>query len=82
MKVPDHPTLIRRMLGARVKKLAARGPVLTASLVRIAKHCGRQGCRCQRGEARRQLSDVQAGGEDPHRLRPVGPRGGGAPMDR
>jgi len=50
MKVPDHPTLIRRMLGARVKKLAARGPVLTASLVRIAKHCGRQGCRCQRGQ--------------------------------
>ena len=49
MKVPDHPTLIRRMLGARVKKLAARGPVLVASLVRIAKHCGRQGCRCQRG---------------------------------
>ena len=37
MKVPDHPTLVRRMLGARVKKLAARGPVLVASLVRIAE---------------------------------------------
>ena len=49
MKVPDHPTLVRRMLGARVKRLAARGPVLQASLVQIAKHCGRQGCRCQRG---------------------------------
>lgn len=49
MKVPDHPTLVRRMLKARVKKLAARGPVLQASLVRIAKHCGRKGCRCQRG---------------------------------
>ena len=37
MKVPDHPTLVRRMLGARVKKLAARRPVLVASLVRIAE---------------------------------------------
>jgi hypothetical protein len=50
MKVPVHPTLIRQMLRARVKKLAAQRPVLTASLVRIAKHCGRKGCRCQRGE--------------------------------
>jgi len=49
MKVPNHPTLVRRMLAARVKKLAARGPVLQASLVQIAKHCGREGCRCQRG---------------------------------
>lgn len=50
MKVPTHPTLIRHMLDARVKKLTAHRPVLSASLVRIAKHCGRQGCRCQRGE--------------------------------
>lgn len=49
MKVPDHPTLIRRMLEARLKRLAAQRPVLQASLVRIAKHCGRKGCRCQRG---------------------------------
>ena len=50
MKVPQHPTLVRRMLAARVKRLVARGPVLQASLVQIAKHCGRKGCRCQRGE--------------------------------
>jgi hypothetical protein len=50
MKVPDHPTLIRRMRDARVKKLVAERPVLAGSLVRIAKHCGRPGCRCQTGE--------------------------------
>ncbi len=49
MRVPEHPTLLRRMLQARVKGLTARGPVLAASLVRIAKHCGRRGCRCQKG---------------------------------
>jgi len=32
MKVPQHPTLIRRMLAARVGRLAAQRPVLTASL--------------------------------------------------
>lgn len=50
MRVPDNPTLIRRMRDARVKKLAAERPVLTGSLVRIAKHCGRPGCHCQTGE--------------------------------
>jgi hypothetical protein len=50
MRVPPHPTLVRRMLAARVKGLVARGPVLAASLVRIAKHCGRPGCRCQKGQ--------------------------------
>jgi len=50
MKVPQHPTLIRRMRDARVKKLAAQRPVLGGSVVRIAKHCGRPGCHCQRGE--------------------------------
>jgi hypothetical protein len=51
MKIPEHPTLIRKMIDARVKKLQARGPVLAASLVQIAKHCGRPTCRCMtRGE--------------------------------
>ena len=49
MKIPRHPTLLRRHLDSRVRKLAARGPVLSASLVEIAKHCGRSGCRCQSG---------------------------------
>lgn len=47
MKPPQEPSLIRRMIAARVKQMAAKGPVLTASLVRIAKHCGRAGCHCQ-----------------------------------
>ncbi len=50
MRTPKELSLVRRMLRARVKRMAARGPVLTASLVRIAKQCGRAGCRCQRGE--------------------------------
>jgi len=50
MRVPQHPTLLRRMLQGRVRSLTARGPVLTASLVRIAKHCGHKGCHCQKGQ--------------------------------
>ena len=50
MKIPRHPALIRRRRDARVKQLARAGPLLAGSLVRIAKHCGRAGCRCQRGE--------------------------------
>jgi hypothetical protein len=50
MKVPEHPTLIRRMRDARIRKLARIGSVLAGSLVQIAKHCGRAGCRCQKGE--------------------------------
>ena len=47
MKAPPELSLLRRMIAARVKQLAARGPVLSASLVQIAKHCGRAGCHCQ-----------------------------------
>jgi hypothetical protein len=36
MKIPQHPTLLRRMRDARVRQLAARRPPLAASL-------GRQG---------------------------------------
>jgi len=50
MKNPKHPKLIRRMRDARLKKLGEVQPLLAASLVQIAKHCGRRGCRCQRGE--------------------------------
>ncbi len=50
MKVPTHPTLIRRMLDARLTKMTPTRSVLAASLVQIAKHCGRAGCKCQRGE--------------------------------
>lgn len=47
MRIPRHPTLIRRFRDARVKQLASAKPLLSGSLVRIAKHCGRKGCRCQ-----------------------------------
>ena len=46
MNIPQHPALLRKMIDSRVKKLQAGGPVLAASLVGIAKHCGRPGCRC------------------------------------
>lgn len=49
MRIAAHPTLLRRQIDARVRKLAAQRPVLGASLVAIARHCGRPGCRCQRG---------------------------------
>jgi len=49
MKIPRHPTLVRRHLESRVRRFVARGPLLAASLVEIAKHCGRAGCHCQSG---------------------------------
>ncbi len=49
MKVPTHPTLIRRMRDARIRQLVARGPILSATLTKTAKPCGRPGCRCQKG---------------------------------
>jgi hypothetical protein len=49
MKIPEHATLIRRMRDARVRQLASIGPVMAGSLVQIAKHCGRPGCRCRSG---------------------------------
>ena len=53
METPQHPTLIRRMSDSRVRRLQAHGPVLAASLVTIAKHCGRAGCHCQSGAKHR-----------------------------
>ncbi len=40
MRIPKHPTLIRSLCQARVKKLNATCPVLAASLVIIRKQCG------------------------------------------
>jgi hypothetical protein len=50
MKLPKHPTLIRRSLEARRKALQAQGPVLAASLVIIKRRCGNPRCRCTRGQ--------------------------------
>lgn len=49
MRIPDHPTLIRRLLDARLKKLVPPSPVLAASLVLARTRCTRPSCRCHRG---------------------------------
>lgn len=49
MRIPDHPTLIRRMLDARLKKLHASGPILAASLSCFTYRCARPRCRCRDG---------------------------------
>ena len=49
MRVPDHPTLIRRLLDGRLKQLAPRAPVLAASLNAYTHRCGKPSCRCHHG---------------------------------
>ncbi len=49
VKIPKHPTLIRRHLLARLKELHPKSPVLAASLVLVKRRCGRPGCHCQKG---------------------------------
>jgi hypothetical protein len=49
VRVPDHPTLIRRMLDSRLKKLGTASPVLAASLHAYTHRCGRATCRCHHG---------------------------------
>ena len=49
MNVPDHPTLIRRMLDGRLKKLVTISPILAATLGSYTHRCGRPVCRCHRG---------------------------------
>src|SRR5437764_8243544 len=46
MRVPQHPTQVRRMLQSRLKRLAPTGPLLAASLARVHKRCGQPSCRC------------------------------------
>jgi uncharacterized protein DUF6788 len=49
MRVPDHPTQIRRMLDSRLRRLATRSPVLAASLSAYTHRCGHPACRCHQG---------------------------------
>jgi len=49
VRIPDHPTLIRRMLQSRLKKLTPTSPVLAASLASYTHRCGRPACRCHHG---------------------------------
>jgi hypothetical protein len=53
MRVPRHPTNIRRMLDSRVKQMTARKPLLAASLVAFGRRCGKPGCHCAEGEKHR-----------------------------
>jgi hypothetical protein len=50
MRIPRHPTVIRRMLESRVKRVGARKPLLAASLVSFERRCGKPGCHCASGE--------------------------------
>jgi len=49
MRVPSHPTQIRRMLHRRLQQLVPAGPVLAASLTRLNKRCGQPSCSCHHG---------------------------------
>ena len=49
MRVPSHPTQIRRMLHSRLQRLVPTGPVLAASLTRLNKRCGQPSCSCHKG---------------------------------
>jgi hypothetical protein len=49
MRVPSHPTQIRRMLNSRLKQLTPVGPVLAATLSLVDKRCGKPSCACHHG---------------------------------
>jgi hypothetical protein len=49
MRIPQHPTLILRMLQHRLKKLATSSPILAASFSTYTHRCGRSACRCHHG---------------------------------
>jgi hypothetical protein len=49
MRVPSHPTLIDRMLQARLKRLTPSQPVLLGCLHAVERRCGKPSCRCQQG---------------------------------
>jgi hypothetical protein len=50
MRIPDHPTEIRRMLDARRARVTPERPVLAATLTQVRKRCGQPTCRCHHGE--------------------------------
>ena len=50
MRIPDHPTAIRRMLDARRALLAPGLPVLAATLTQVRKRCGQPACHCYHGQ--------------------------------
>jgi hypothetical protein len=49
MRIPEHPTLIFRMLQHRLKKLATSSPILAAPFGTYTHRCGHPSCRCHHG---------------------------------
>lgn len=49
MRIPKHPTLIRKMLQSRLKKVGSSIPILAATLSTYTHRCGRAVCRCHHG---------------------------------
>jgi hypothetical protein len=49
MRIPEHPTLIRRLLDSRLQQLVPKQPVLAASLLCCERRCGKPSCRCMNG---------------------------------
>lgn len=49
MRIPEHPTLIRRMLACRLKKVAPKRPLLAASFVAFQSRCASATCPCHHG---------------------------------
>ena len=49
MRIPEHPTLVRRMRDSRLRKLTEVGPLVAATLVQAEVRCGKEGCRCRKG---------------------------------
>ena len=58
MRVPDHPTLIRRLLQARLKRLAGTSPLLAGSLGLVTRPCGTPSCRCHHGGPKHAASQL------------------------
>jgi len=50
MRLPQHPTLIRRVQAGRLKQLRTVRPFVAATLVQIHARCGNAGCHCATGE--------------------------------
>jgi hypothetical protein len=48
MRIPEHPTLIRRMIDSRLKKVALDSPIVAASFTEYTHRCSRSQCRCHR----------------------------------
>lgn len=64
MRTRRHPTNVRRMLASRLKRVAARKPLLMASFAEVYRVCGKASCRChQRGPKHRafQLTYTEQG---------------------